>query len=172
MCERRYYSSNVSSGIWRLTDIPLLPYSCFINVRVVSLAPQSLVQCWVQQAFNTISWMLHEWVFYRRGACIYVSVLIILYFSPLCVMEELTLWWEVKLLSPVWLSAIPWTVAHQAPPCMEFSRQEYWSRLPFPFPEELPDPGIEPGSPTWQADPLPTEPAGKRLFCGRHWRKS
>ena len=40
-------------------------------------------------------------------------------------------------------SAIPWTVAHQAPLSLEFSRQEYWSGLPFPPPGDLPDPGIE-----------------------------
>ena len=44
---------------------------------------------------------------------------------------------------------------------MEFSRQEYWSGLPFPSPEDLPDPGIEPRSPTLQADSLPAEPPGK-----------
>ena len=49
-------------------------------------------------------------------------------------------------------SVAPWTVAHQAPLSMEFSRQEYWSGLPFPFPGDLPDPGIEPGSPALQAD--------------------
>ena len=43
--------------------------------------------------------------------------------------------------------AIPGTVAYQAPPSMEFSRQEYWSGLPFPYPGDLPDSGIEPGSP-------------------------
>ena len=46
----------------------------------------------------------------------------------------------------------PWAVAHQVPPSMEFSRQEYWSGLPVPSPGNLPDPGIEPGSPTLQAD--------------------
>ena len=44
---------------------------------------------------------------------------------------------------------------------MEFSRQEYWSVLPFPFPGDLPNPGFEPGSPTWQADSLPIEPPEK-----------
>ena len=48
----------------------------------------------------------------------------------------------------------PWTVAYQAPPPMRFSRQEYWSGLPFPSPGDLPDPGIEPGSSTFQADAL------------------
>ena len=51
------------------------------------------------------------------------------------------------------------TVAHQAPLSMEFSRQEYWGRLPFP-PGDLPDPGIEPGSPALQAASLPSEPPG------------
>ena len=53
--------------------------------------------------------------------------------------------------------AIPWTVACQAPLSMGFSRQEYWSGLPFPSPGDLPDPGIKPGSPALQADDLPTE---------------
>ena len=50
------------------------------------------------------------------------------------------------------------TVAHQAPLSMEFSRQESWSELPFPFPGDLPDPGIEPKSPAVQADSLLTKP--------------
>ena len=53
----------------------------------------------------------------------------------------------VKSLSRVWLCATPWTVAYYAPPSMGFSRQEYWSGLPFPSPEDLPDPGIKPRSP-------------------------
>ena len=51
-------------------------------------------------------------------------------------------------------SDTPRTVAHQAPLSMEFSRQEYWSGLPFPSPGDLPDPGIEPGSPALQKDSL------------------
>ena len=50
-----------------------------------------------------------------------------------------------------------WTVAYQAPLSMGFSRQEYWSGLPFPSLENLPNPGIKPGSPALQADSLPTE---------------
>ena len=68
---------------------------------------------------------------------------------------------QVKLLSCVRLFATPWTVAHQAPPSMESSRQEYWSGLPFPSPGYLPDPGIEPRSPVLQADALPSELPGK-----------
>ena len=58
-------------------------------------------------------------------------------------------------------SVTPWTVPHQAPLSMEFSRQEYWSELPFPSPGDLPNPGIEPGSPALQAYSLPSEPPGK-----------
>ena len=68
---------------------------------------------------------------------------------------------KVKLLSHVRLFATPWTVAYQAPPSMEFSRQEYWSRLPFPSPGDLPDPGIELGSLALKADSLLAELSGK-----------
>ena len=67
----------------------------------------------------------------------------------------------VKSLSCVRLFAIPWIIAYQAPQSMEFSRQEYWSGLPFPSPGDLPNPGIKPGSPALQADALPSEPPGK-----------
>ena len=65
------------------------------------------------------------------------------------------------LLSRAGLFVTPWTVARQAPLSMGFSRQEYWSGLPFPSPGDLLDPGIEPRSPSLQADSLPPEPAGK-----------
>ena len=61
------------------------------------------------------------------------------------------------------LSATPWTVAPQAPLSMGFSRQEYWSGLPFPSPGDLPNPGIESRSPTLQADTLTSEPPGKPI---------
>ena len=69
----------------------------------------------------------------------------------------------VSLLSHVRLFVTPWTVANQAPPSMGFSRQVYWSGLPFPCPGDLPDPGIEPRSPALQADALPSKPPGKPL---------
>jgi len=68
---------------------------------------------------------------------------------------------KVKSLSRVRLFATPWTVAYQAPPSMGFSRQEYWSGVPFPSPGDLPDPGIKPGSPTFQAEALTSEPPGR-----------
>ena len=58
-------------------------------------------------------------------------------------------------------SATPWTVAYQAPPSMGFSRQEYWSGLPFPSPGDRPNPGIEPRSPSLQADFVLSESPGK-----------
>ena len=70
---------------------------------------------------------------------------------------------ESECVSPSVMSdsAILWTVAHQAPLSMGFPRQEYWSGLPFPFPGDLPNPGIELGSPVLQEDSLPSEPPGR-----------
>ena len=68
---------------------------------------------------------------------------------------------HAHVLSCVQLFAATYIVALQAPLSMEFSRQEYWSGLPSPTPGDLPSPGIEPRSPTFQADALPSEPPGK-----------
>ena len=67
----------------------------------------------------------------------------------------------MKLLSCVQLFAIPGTVAYQAPPSMEFSRQEYWSGLPFPSSGDFPDPGMEPMSPALAGRFFTTETPGK-----------
>ena len=62
--------------------------------------------------------------------------------------------------------ATPWTVAYQIHPSMEFSRPEYWSGLPSPSPRDFPNPVVECGSPSLQADALPSEPPGKpRFIC-------
>ena len=68
---------------------------------------------------------------------------------------------KMKSLSRARLFATPWTVAHQARLSMGFSRQEYWSGLPFPSPGDLPNPVIKPRSPALQADTLTSEPPGK-----------
>ena len=68
---------------------------------------------------------------------------------------------KCQWLSHVRLFATPWTVAHQAPLSTGLSRQGYWSGLPFLPPGDLPNPGIEPRSPTLQADSLLSEPPGK-----------
>ena len=71
--------------------------------------------------------------------------------------------WKWKPLSRVWLFVTPWTTQS-----MEFSRPEYWSGWPFPSPGDLPNPGIELGSPAFQRDSLPAEllwkPLGKWLW--------
>ena len=81
---------------------------------------------------------------------------------------------EVKSLSHVRLFVILWTVACKASPSVGFSRQEYWSGLPFPSPGDLPDPGIEPGSPALEADALTSEPPGRprkpQYFGHLMWR--
>ena len=76
---------------------------------------------------------------------------------------------KVKLHSLVRLFATPWTVAPQAPPSMGFSRQEYWSGVPLPTPGDLPDPGIEPRSPTLQAYALTSEPKLKAALRLGSW---
>ena len=84
--------------------------------------------------------------------------------------------WEIKwkLPSCIRLFSTPWTVVRQAILSMEFSRQEYWSGLPFPSPGDLPDPGIEPGSPALQADSLLSElsaPPGRYVKEGKQLNK-
>ena len=87
---------------------------------------------------------IHTHTIHAIYICIYMLLLLLSHFSR------------------VRLCATPWTVAYQAP-SMGFSRQEYWSGLPFPSPGDLPDPGIEPGSPAFQAEALPSDPPGKPL---------
>ena len=74
---------------------------------------------------------------------------------------------KVKSLSHIQLFATPWTVAYQASPSMGFSRQEYWSGLPFSSPGYLPNPGIKPWSPALEAGTLTSEPPGRAylLMC-------
>ena len=76
-----------------------------------------------------------------------------------------------ELLSRVWLFATPWTVAHQVPLSMTFSRQEYWGWLSFPSPGDLPNPGIAPRSPALWADSLLSEPPGMfpKYLLVHHW---
>ena len=88
--------------------------------------------------------------------------------------ENLETWWggggitqnflKVKVLVTQSCPALcdPMDCSHQAPLSMGFSRQEYWSGLPFPSPGDLHDPGIKPGSPALQADSLPSKPPGKQ----------
>ena len=82
---------------------------------------------------------------------------------PFCLLCALFCTCVLSRFSHVQLFATPWTVAHQAPLSMVFSRQEYWSGLPFPPPGDLPDSGIEPAflvSRHWHADSLPLRHMG------------
>ena len=71
---------------------------------------------------------------------------------------------EMATHSSIFAWKIPWTEEPGRLQSMGLSRQEYWSGLPFPSPGDLPDPGIEPRSPTLQADALTSEPPGKQCF--------
>ena len=77
-------------------------------------------------------------------------------------------------VSHVWLLATPWAIAHHAPLSIGFPKQEYWSGLPFPSPEDLPDPDIAPVSPSLAADSLPFSYLGKlinQLLCVKSWSR-
>ena len=91
-----------------------------------------------------------------RGGILIVCSLGIVCFDP----------HNCQLFSHVRLFVTPWTVAHQASPSVEFSKQEYWSGLPCPSPENLPNPGLELRSLVLQADSLPSEPPGKLKNTG------
>ena len=75
-----------------------------------------------------------------------------IYLSIKIIYIYLNIYTHVHVLSRVWLFVTPWTVAHQAPLSMGFSRQEHWSGLPFPPPGDLPDVGMEPTSPASQVN--------------------
>ena len=106
-------------------------------------------------------WFLCRWFQIMQQRCASVNmqgVWFPRFLAPPSSREEEVKKWTHSVMSD---SVTPWTVAHQAPPSMEFSRQAYWSGLPFPSPGDLPDPGTETRSPTLQADTLPSEPPGK-----------
>ena len=131
------------SFIWKLTFFFFLKKGKLYETIKSSAFPHPSFQCWGYILSGIFCTHTHPHTHTHIHICIHS---------------------EVVLLSCVRLFAIPWTVAYQAPPSMEFSRQEYWSGLPFPSPGDLPDPGIEPRSPTLQADTLPSELPGKHIY--------
>ena len=101
----------------------------------------------------------------QHGSCFWLSKLLCRTVLPLITRAELDLFVrKCSLLGHVQLFVTPWIIAHQAPPSMGFSRQGCWSRLPFPFPRDLPDPAIESTFPALQVDSLLSEPTGKPGF--------
>ena len=95
-----------------------------------------------------------------------LDLMLLLLISHLLVISESVL---VQSLSHVRLFVTPWTVAHQAPLSMGFSRQEYWSGLRFPSPRDFPDLGIKPGSPALQAYSLLSEPQLLKLCLVQYY---
>ena len=152
----------ISSFLW-LSDIPVYVYTTSLSIHlsmnnlsflyVLAIVNSAVMNIGVHVSFQT---MVFSRYMPRSGiAGSYGS-------SFSCLRNLLTdLHSEVKWLDHVRLFVTPWTVAYKAPFSMEFSRQEYWSGLLFPSPGDLPNPGIEPWSPTLQADTLPSEPPGK-----------
>ena len=105
------------------------------------------------------SWKEENLFFPNLLICYFANMLINWIFA----ISKLTYikWKLVKSFSHIQLFATPWTVVCQAHPSVGFSRQEYWSGLPFHSPGDLPDPEIEPEFPTLQVDSLPSDPPGK-----------
>ena len=104
-------------------------------------------------------WNLYHWVPWEAHTLSYLHLESVFSIISIPVPGPVKgIWWKCYLLSCVWPLVTPWTVAHQAPLSMGFSRQKYWSGLPFPSPEDLPHTGIEPRSHALQADSLPSEP--------------
>ena len=85
---------------------------------------------------------MSKWIVTTKDSCNCFDKLLVSLWTFLCMHAC----GYAQSLSPVQLFVTPWTVAHQAPLSMEFSRQEYWSMLPFPTPGNLPNPGIKPTS--------------------------
>ena len=118
---------------------------------------------WISSCSSTIYWKdyLCSIVLFLLFSWISIDYMYLLYLTSIdCIYRLLCSIW-VKSLSRVQLFATLWIVAYQPALSIGFSRQEYWSGLPFPSPGDLPEPGIEPGSPTLQADALTSKPAGK-----------
>ena len=98
---------------------------------------------------------MKAWSYFSHLTSWNIWILVLLVIARLILFWLLfTLVYLLRLLNHVQLFATPQTAAHQAPLSMGFCRQEYWSRVPFPPPGDLPDPGIEPMSPALQADSL------------------
>ena len=90
---------------------------------------------------------IHRWHDQHSSLSVLMTWPTLLSFKDLVLFTLSLMLIKLKLLSRVWLFATLWTVAHQTPPSMEFSRQEYWSGLPFPSPGDLPKQGLNLGLP-------------------------
>ena len=114
---------------------------------------------------------LSNWAPPKRGGALSALQFPVFTSLPVSTSQNQSSWRGVLGVAGVRLFATLWTLAHQAPLSVEFSRQEYWSGLPFPSPGNLPNPGVEPRSPELQAEPLPPELLGKPILL-LDWLKS
>ena len=129
--------------------LPCWVLTCLVHVLKLCLklgAFQSELQIQTWLSATLAIWVPEMIWFLRSGRSLSLNLLTWPFFQTENPSMNEVKWSEVKLLRPVRLFATPWTVAYWAPLSMGFSRQEYWSGLPFLSPEDLPDPGIEPGS--------------------------
>ena len=154
---QRAFITNVEK-FWRAVIFPSIKHACF-NLAVYFL----IVYVYIAFLCSTISVLImsfraqlviSNWMYLNHYGCFCFSLTKVIhmlaysFFAPtiyvwiICHRRACVDTVLVKLLSCVWLFEIPWTVAYQAPPSMEFSRQEYWSGLPFPSPGDIPNPGI------------------------------
>ena len=132
---------------------------CSLSLHICNLLSPSSLICHLRPVFLLLIFCLDYLSIDVSGALNSLLLFYYYQFLPLCLVKC-----KVKLLSHLQLFATSWTVAYQAPLSMGFSRQEYWSGLPFPSLGDLPNPGIKPVSPALQADTLPSEPPGNVCF--------
>ena len=144
-------SNQLQTGYWWLITSKCFLCFFWIPIRI----------CWD-------SWICGSkfFLYFRKSSTIFFSnvhyfldtLFFSLFFRSCC----------AELFSRVWLFVIPWTAARHASLSVGLSGQEYWSGLPHPPAGDLPNPGIEPRSPTLKADSLPSEPPGKAFLLGIH----
>ena len=144
---------------WQADSFPLAPPDNFVYLQIILLFPSMYILfaiCW----HCASGWERHPgrrpWPGWPSGCGVTVCVCFILAASCTCLCVS-----EVTQLWPTLVT--PWTIDYQGSLSVGVSRQEYWSRLPFPSPGDLPNPGIKPGSPALGADALPSEPPGKPI---------
>ena len=170
----RVFSSTTIQKHQFISAQPSLWYNSHICTwlleKTIALTIWTFVSKMMFLLFNMLSLL---WLSFQGASIFLISLL----WSPSAVIFEpnevkfvltsifsLFIWHEVMLFSRVRLFVTPWTIAYQDPPFMGFSRQGYWSGLPFPSLGDLLDPGIKPGSPALQIDALLSNPPGKPIL--------
>ena len=130
---------------------PILPFAFTFTFLLSTRAQKECISCSVLYILNKLSLLIFSFETSVSSVLFFFFFLFALFNSTVISIDVVlfarffswSAWSEVKSLSHVRLFATPWTVAHQAPWSMGFSRHEYWSGLPFPSPGDLPNPGIK-----------------------------